>query len=189
MSAIFQNILSHPEIAAIWSDTGRTSFYLEFERALALVQADLGIIPREAADGIAEFCSDVSNVDLEELRVQTEKIGYPVLGLIKQIVHHVNAKTPGYGEWAHWGATTQVLIYPQPSVINASQWVPLTYLAAYISYARRTLLILPPSSNSAKRWTSSPPHSMRSSPISAISQISTKPHPWPHEATSSRQFP
>lgn len=107
MSAIFQNIISHPEIAAIWSDTGRTSFYLEFERALALVQADLGIIPREAADGIAEFCSDVSNVDLEELRVQTEKIGYPVLGLIKQIVHHVNAKTPGYGEWAHWGATTQ----------------------------------------------------------------------------------
>ncbi|KAI6115348.1 L-Aspartase-like protein [Pisolithus croceorrhizus] len=107
MSDIFRNILSHQEVAAIWSDAGRTSFYLEFERALALVQADLGIIPREAADAIADFCSDVSNVDFEDLRVQTEKIGYPVLGLIKQIVHHVNAKAPGYGEWAHWGATTQ----------------------------------------------------------------------------------
>ncbi|KAI6160796.1 L-Aspartase-like protein [Pisolithus thermaeus] len=107
MSDIFRNILSHQEVAAIWSDVGRTSFYLEFERALALVQSDLGIVPREAADAIADFCSDVSNIDLEDLRVQTEKIGYPVLGLVKQIVHHVNAKAPGYGEWVHWGATTQ----------------------------------------------------------------------------------
>lgn len=94
---------------AIWSDTRRTSFYLEFERGLAIVQAQLGIIPQDAADAIAEFCSDVSNVDFEELREQTEKIGYPVLGLVKQIVRRVNAKTPGYGEWAHWGTTTQVL--------------------------------------------------------------------------------
>ncbi|KAG6329078.1 hypothetical protein ID866_10012 [Astraeus odoratus] len=108
MSSIFRNIFGSPRISAIWSDTSRTSFYLEFERALAIVQAKFGIIPKEAAQEIAEFCSDVSNIDLELLREQTEMIGYPVLGVVKQIVQKVNAKTPGYGEWAHWGATTQV---------------------------------------------------------------------------------
>ncbi|KAL4072154.1 L-Aspartase-like protein [Scleroderma yunnanense] len=107
MSSIFQTIFATPEMLAIWSDTRRTALYLEFERGLAVVQGQLGIIPQGAADAISEFCSDVSNVDFEELKEQTEKIGYPVLGLVKQIVHYVNAKTPGYGEWAHWGTTTQ----------------------------------------------------------------------------------
>jgi 3-carboxy-cis,cis-muconate cycloisomerase len=29
------------------------------------------------------------------------------LGVVKQLVAHVNAIEPGLGEWAHWGATTQ----------------------------------------------------------------------------------
>lgn len=108
MSQVFRNIFSTPEISFIWSDTRRTALYLEFERSLALVQAQLEIIPRDAADAIAEFCSDVNNIDLQELREQTERIGYPVLGIVKQVVRHVNDKKPGCGEWAHWGATTQV---------------------------------------------------------------------------------
>jgi 3-carboxy-cis,cis-muconate cycloisomerase len=106
-SVIFRNIFSTPASSSIWSDTQRTSYYLLFEASLASVQADLGIIPRQAADAILAFCQ-VANIDFDELRIQTEKIGYPVLGVVKQIVQKVNALEPGLGEWAHWGATTQV---------------------------------------------------------------------------------
>lgn len=106
-SVIFRNIFSTPAISSIWSDNQRTSYYLLFEASLASVQADIGIIPRQAADAIIAFCH-VTNIDFDELRVQTETIGYPVLGVVKQIVQKVNKLQPGLGEWAHWGATTQV---------------------------------------------------------------------------------
>ncbi|KAG1743696.1 L-Aspartase-like protein [Suillus paluster] len=106
MSLIRTNIFSTPAISSIWSDTQRTAYYLLFEASLASVQADIGIIPRQAADAILDFCH-VTNIDFEELRIQTEKIGYPVLGVVKQIVQKVNCLEPGLGEWAHWGATTQ----------------------------------------------------------------------------------
>ncbi|KAJ9606823.1 hypothetical protein H2200_008833 [Cladophialophora chaetospira] len=106
-SHIFGSILSTHESAAIWSDKTRTQCYLAFEGALAKSQARLGIIPQRAADEIIKFCLDIRNVDFEELRQQTELIGYPVLGVVKQLVKHVNSVEPGLGEWAHWGATTQ----------------------------------------------------------------------------------
>lgn len=106
-SLIFGNILSTRESAAVWSDKTRTQCYLAFEGALAKAQARLGIIPQRAADEIIKFCLDIRNVDFDELRAQTELIGYPVLGVVKQLVAHVNAVEPGLGEWAHWGATTQ----------------------------------------------------------------------------------
>ena len=106
-SIIFGNILSTSESAAIWSDRTRTQCYLAFEGALAKSQARLGIIPQKAADHIIQFCLDIRNVDFDELRRQTELIGYPVLGVVQQLVKHVNDIESGLGEWAHWGATTQ----------------------------------------------------------------------------------
>ncbi|KAJ9502258.1 hypothetical protein LTR99_001106 [Exophiala xenobiotica] len=106
-SLIFGNILSTRESAAVWSDKTRTQCYLAFEGALAKAQARLGVIPQRAADEIIKFCLDIRNIDFDELRQQTELIGYPVLGVVKQLVAHVNAIEPGLGEWAHWGATTQ----------------------------------------------------------------------------------
>jgi len=106
-SLIFGNILSTHESAEIWSDKSRTNYYLQFEAALAKVQARLGIIPQNAADEIVKHC-DVTGMDFEELRKQTELIGYPVLGVVKQLVRSVNSVESGLGEWAHWGATTQV---------------------------------------------------------------------------------
>ena len=44
-SAIFGNIFSTEAMRAVWSDENRTEKYLDIERALASVQARLGIIP------------------------------------------------------------------------------------------------------------------------------------------------
>ncbi|KAK8198042.1 beta carboxy-cis-cis-muconate lactonizing enzyme, cyloisomerase, CLME2 [Phyllosticta capitalensis] len=107
-SVIFGNILSTPECAAIWSDKTRTKYYLDFEASLAKVQADLGIIPEEAAAAICAHCR-LELYDWDELRTQTERIGYPVLPVVKQLVKMANESAPGknLGGWAHWGATTQ----------------------------------------------------------------------------------
>lgn len=103
-------VFSTAESAAIWSDTGRTTYYLAFEAALAVAQGKLGIIPQKAADEIVKHCK-IENIDWDELRRQTEQIGYPVLGVVKQIVKRVNLIEPGLGEYTHWGATTQVRMH------------------------------------------------------------------------------
>ncbi|KAK5074320.1 hypothetical protein LTS08_005274 [Lithohypha guttulata] len=112
-SLIFRNILSHPPTAAIWSDRNRTQYYLDFEAGLARAQARLSIIPSEAAEAVVASCSNVDDlIDWELLEVQTQNIGYPVLGVVKQLVARVNAGSPEgqkWGEWSHWGATTQDL--------------------------------------------------------------------------------
>ena len=108
-SQIFRNIFSTSPSSEIWSDKTRTAYYLQFESALAVAQARLGIIPTKAADAIKEKCK-IELIDMEELRKDTERIGYPVLGVVKQLVGLVNKVEPGLGEWAHWGATTQVRI-------------------------------------------------------------------------------
>ena len=58
-------------------------------------------IPQRAADLIVGHCA-IENIDWDELRKQTELIGYPVLGVVKQIVNGVNEIEPGLGEWTHW---------------------------------------------------------------------------------------
>ncbi len=102
-SAIFQGIFSTDEMRHIWSDENRTQKYLDVEAALATVQGELGIIPQEAADEIVRHCR-LDRIDLAELRRQTERIGYPILGVVTQLN---NLCRDGLGEYCHWGATTQ----------------------------------------------------------------------------------
>ena len=106
-SQIFRNVFSTPECSSVWSDKTRTSYFLQFEAALAKVQAQLGIIPQKAADEIVKHAK-WEEMDVDELRKQTELIGYPVLPVVKQLVKKVNSVEDQLGEWAHWGATTQV---------------------------------------------------------------------------------
>ena len=84
-SRIFGNIFGTEAMRRVWSDEHRTAKYLEFEAALAKVQGRLGIIPQKAADEIVRTCR-IENIDMEQLRKTTERIGYPVLGVVNQIV-------------------------------------------------------------------------------------------------------
>ena len=102
-SAIFGNIFGTEAMRQVWSDENRTRKYLEVEAALARVQARLGIIPEKAAAEIVRNCK-LEKIDLQKLRTQTERIGYPVLGVVQQLVELC---ADDLGEWCHWGATTQ----------------------------------------------------------------------------------
>jgi 3-carboxy-cis,cis-muconate cycloisomerase len=87
----------------VWSDENRTQKYLDIEAALARVQARLGIIPQEAADEINRHCR-VEQIDLTKLKRDTERIGYPVLGVVRQLNALCRDRL---GEYCHWGTTTQ----------------------------------------------------------------------------------
>ncbi len=102
-SRIFGDIFSSEAMRKVWSDENRTAAYVAIERALAVVQGRLRIIPQEAADEIVSHC-DIRNIDMDKLRVQTERIGYPILGVVSQLNALCRDKL---GEYCHWGATTQ----------------------------------------------------------------------------------
>ena len=102
-SAIFGDIFSTPAMRRVWSDENRTAKYLQIESALAKVQGELGLIPAEAAAEIIRVCS-IEHIDMVKLKAQTERIGYPVLGVVSQINALCRDKL---GEYCHWGATTQ----------------------------------------------------------------------------------
>ena len=102
-STIFGNIFSTDPMKAVWSDENRTRKYLDVEAALARAQGRLGIIPQKAADEIVAAC-DINKIDMGKLRDQTERIGYPVLGVVSQINALCRDRL---GEFCHWGATTQ----------------------------------------------------------------------------------
>lgn len=105
-SQIYGNVFSTPQISSIWSDRNRTLQYLNFEAALARAQAKLGIIPQKACDEIVKHCK-IEALDFDELKKQTELIGYPVLPVVQELVKKINKVEAGLGEWIHWGTTTQ----------------------------------------------------------------------------------
>jgi 3-carboxy-cis,cis-muconate cycloisomerase len=102
-STIFQGIFSSDAMREVWSDENRTRKYIDIERALAKVQGRLGLIPQEAADEIISHCH-LDQIDMVKLRAQTERIGYPILGVVSQLNALCRDKL---GEYVHWGATTQ----------------------------------------------------------------------------------
>src|ERR1700749_3994194 len=102
-SGIFRDIFSTEAMRRVFSDENRVQCYLDIEAALAKVQAKLGIIPPHAADEIVKHCH-VEEYDFALLKKQTERIGYPVLPVVQQLVKKCK---DGVGEWCHWGATTQ----------------------------------------------------------------------------------
>ena len=101
-SILFRDAFGTPEIREVFSDLSLVKSYAEVEIALAKAEARRGVIPREAADMIAAR-TDVAALDFEELRHQTDIVGYPILPLVLQMARQCGEA----GRYVHWGATTQ----------------------------------------------------------------------------------
>jgi 3-carboxy-cis,cis-muconate cycloisomerase len=101
-SAIFRDAFGSPEMRAIFSDEALVARYVEVEVALAKVQGALGLIPADAAVAIAKG-ADASKIDLAKLKVETDLVGYPIVG----VVHQLQKQCGDAGRYLHWGATTQ----------------------------------------------------------------------------------
>lgn len=92
-----------PASRRIFCDICRFARWLEIEAALALSQAELGMIPRAAAEQIAATAS-VENLDLDAVKRETDRSGHSLVGLLRVFQSACPADS---GEYIHHGATTQ----------------------------------------------------------------------------------
>jgi 3-carboxy-cis,cis-muconate cycloisomerase len=81
----------------------RWQAWLEVEAALAMTQADFGVIPRDAAEAIASACR-IDRLDLARIREGIARTSHPLMPLIVELSRVVGQP---HGGWVHWGATTQ----------------------------------------------------------------------------------
>jgi 3-carboxy-cis,cis-muconate cycloisomerase len=102
-SRVFASLFNSPAMAEIFSDEGFVRRLLEVEGSLARVQGRLGVIPAGAAEQIASEAGTLV-VDFDELRSGTERAGFPVIELVRQLRGHVGNDAADY---VHWGGTTQ----------------------------------------------------------------------------------
>jgi 3-carboxy-cis,cis-muconate cycloisomerase len=101
-SDIFKDMFGTPEMRAVFSDDNLLKCYVEAEVALAVAQGRVGVIPPEAADTIAKRAPSVA-FDRAALKREAENVGYPILGLVRQLSGALGEA----GRYVHWGATTQ----------------------------------------------------------------------------------
>lgn len=97
------DLFSTAPMRAIFSERASLQAMLDVEVALARVQARLGLIPDEAATAIAQ-AARAERLDLDELAAGTMRVGLPIVNLVEQLVRLTG---PEYGEFAHWGSTSQ----------------------------------------------------------------------------------
>lgn len=102
-SAIYRHLWSTPETHRLFDDDARTQSWLDILAALADAQAELGVVPKEAAAAIREHAR-VELLDLDEVAAGTRATGHSTLGLIRCL----RALLPeSAAEWVYFGATVQ----------------------------------------------------------------------------------
>lgn len=100
------NIYSTPELAALFDENSRIERWLRFEAALAQSQAEVGVIPEEAAVEIGRKAS-LASLDpalIREGYATSRNSLIPVLNALRRA-----CKEP-HGDYVHYGATTQDVI-------------------------------------------------------------------------------
>ncbi|WP_230354368.1 adenylosuccinate lyase family protein [Lelliottia sp. WAP21] len=105
-SELYLSLFTQPEMKEIWSDENLLRCWLTFESTIAQVQAELAIIPREAAADISATCQSL-NIDWPRLARETRSVGMAIKPLVDQIA---DAGTPLVKKYLHWGCTTQDLL-------------------------------------------------------------------------------
>ena len=86
------------EMASLWTQESRFQFMLEVEKAVAKAQADLGLIPQQAAEAILKHAGfEVSDILERENITQHDVIAF---------VECVAARVGPWGRYLHWGLTS-----------------------------------------------------------------------------------
>lgn len=95
--------VADPGIRALYKLENRWQAWLDVEVALARAQAELGIIPAEAAEAIAA-AAHLDKFDRARLDEGFARTGHTIVPLVWELARVTGDK---HGGWVHWGATTQ----------------------------------------------------------------------------------
>lgn len=95
--------VTDPGLRALYTLDNRWQAWLDVEAALAVAQAELGIIPQAAADAIVPKAT-LALMDRARVREGFERTGHTLVPLVWELGRIVGEP---HGGWVHWGATTQ----------------------------------------------------------------------------------
>ena len=101
-SNLYYNFFSTDEMRKIWSEEKTISLWLQVEHTLASVQAEMGLIPENAANAIGNI--RLENIDIGLLSEEVKLAGRPIAGFVRQLQKYVGHE---YGRFVHFGTTTQ----------------------------------------------------------------------------------
>jgi adenylosuccinate lyase len=90
-------------IRSLFTDEHRWQRWLEVEGALATAEAEVGIIPHDAAKAINDW-ADIKRLDVDRIRSGRRKTSHKLMSLITELS---NAVGDPHGGWVHWGATSE----------------------------------------------------------------------------------
>lgn len=105
-SQIHSSLFADGDLTKLLADGSDVAHMIAFERALAIVQGRLEIIPALAAREISEKLADVQ-IEPARLAAGTRSAGVPVPALVAELRKQLSADA---GAWLHWGATSQDVI-------------------------------------------------------------------------------
>lgn len=101
--SLMDRLVGDPDQLAVFSEDSTVDGWLAAERALARAQAATGVLSPGEAAAICR-AARLSSVDREALWRTARTVGYPVLGLVRQISGRLPDGPDGR---VHYGATTQ----------------------------------------------------------------------------------
>src|SRR6056297_194958 len=102
-SEFYKNGWGTEEMRAVFSDRKRFQRWLDIEVVLAEVQAELGIIPGEAAEEIAKK-ADIELIDIDYVKEGLVQTGHSLVPLLRAVQRVCEGSL---GEYIHYGPTTQ----------------------------------------------------------------------------------
>ena len=102
-SEFFKDLYSNQEMRDIFEDKPKLQSRLDVEIALAQVQAELGIIPEDAAAEITAKAK-VDLLDLDVFKDDLAKTGHHVVAMVRAVERLCENN---HGEYIHYGVTSQ----------------------------------------------------------------------------------
>jgi adenylosuccinate lyase len=91
-----------PGVRALFTRQHRWQCWLDVEAALAVAEAECGVIPAAAASAI-ESAARLAALDVARIERGIAESSHPLMALITEL----SAAAGEHGGWVHWGATTQ----------------------------------------------------------------------------------
>lgn len=99
----YGHLWSDPDVRILFTDKGRLQSWLDILAALAEAQADVGLVPKSAAQSIRAH-AQIDRLDLDLIAKMTKETGHSTLGLIRCLQEVL---PPSASEWIYYGATVQ----------------------------------------------------------------------------------
>jgi 3-carboxy-cis,cis-muconate cycloisomerase len=104
-SELLGDLFGTEEARRAFDDRALLQGWLDAERALAQAEAEVGVIPQEAAERIAAE-TDPEVFDVSALREGISRSQHPLVPFVRALT----ARCGDAGAYVHWGATTQDII-------------------------------------------------------------------------------